>query len=80
MKKLTQYAKRQAKLTEEQKAEERRIRNAKDRARRANNQVAKQNKARTNYKSSAKRFILREATKIELKELEMLIQQRLKEI
>ncbi|MGX7111648.1 hypothetical protein [Gemella cuniculi] len=56
-KKLTQYAKRQARLTEEEKAKEKEIRNAKDRQRFSENLEAKEKKKYRTYKSTAFKFV-----------------------
>lgn len=80
MEKLTQYAKRQAKLTEAQKAEERRIRNAKERARRATDESFKEMAKYRTAKSQAKSFVLKKGKKEDLQELQTLLHQRLTEL
>ena len=55
--KISQYKKRQMNLTEDNKLEEKRIRNLKDRERYANNSEAKAKKKYRTYKSIAYSFI-----------------------
>lgn len=55
--KISQYRKRQMNLTEEDKLEEKRIRNLKDRERYANDNEAKEKKKYRTYKSMAFSFI-----------------------